>query len=69
MTDKPELPARHEAPPRVNRRGFLRGAGVAAVAAPLAASAEQLVQPTDNQVPARYQETDHVKRFYAMNRR
>ncbi len=63
MTDKPE------SPPRVDRRSFLRGAGVAAVAAPLAASAEQLAQPTDNQVPARYRETEHVTRFYELNRR
>ena len=54
---------------RVDRRGFLRGAGVAAVAVPVAASAETLVRPTQHQAPARYQESDHVKRFYALNRR
>ena len=57
-------------PLQANRRLFLRGAGVAAVAVPLAAKgAETLVQPTEHQIPARYQDTDYVKRFYAMNRR
>jgi len=64
MTDKrPE-------PVRVDRRSFLRGAGIAAAAvAPLSASAEQLVRPTNHQAPARYQESEHVKRFYELNRR
>ena len=62
MKEQPEV--------RVDRRGFLRGAGIAAAAAvPVAASAEQLVRPTEHQAPARYQETEHVKRFYALNRR
>jgi len=55
---------------RVDRRMFLRGASVAAVAAPATAiAAEKLVKPTEHRLPARYQETDHVKRFYALNRR
>jgi hypothetical protein len=63
MTEKSDKPA------RVDRRAFLRGASVAAAAVPLAASAEQLKQPTNHQAPARYQESEHVKRFYALNRR
>lgn len=64
MTDKRDQPV------RVDRRLFLRGAGVAAVTAPLAASAsEKLVEATDHQAPARYKESDHVKRFYELNRR
>jgi hypothetical protein len=63
MTDK------NNEPIKANRRLFLRSASVAAVAVPLAAKGETLVKPTDHQIPGRYQETDHVKRFYALNRR
>lgn len=56
-------------PIKANRRFFLRSASVVAVAVPLAAKGETLVKPTDHQLPARYQESDHVKRFYALNRR
>ncbi len=64
MTDKPDTPV------RANRRAFLRGAGIAAVAAPLSASAaEKLVQPTSHQAPARYKDSEHVQQFYALNRR
>ncbi|HYZ63135.1 MAG TPA: twin-arginine translocation signal domain-containing protein [Acetobacteraceae bacterium] len=63
MSDKTERKV------RIDRRLFLRGAGVAAVAAPLTASAEELRQPTNNQAPARYKESEHVKRFYELNRR
>ncbi len=63
MTDEPKQPI------QASRRLFLRGAGVAAVAVPLAAKGETLVRPTEHQIPARYQETEHVKRFYALNRR
>ena len=54
---------------RADRRSFLRGAGIAAAAVPLSASAEVLKQPTNHQAPARYQESAHVKQFYALNRR
>lgn len=74
MTDKTQTPgtqtpgeARDGA--RVDRRAFLRGAGLAAAAVPVTASAERLVKPTDNQISGRYKDTDHVRRFYAMNRR
>ena len=63
MTNKPEQTI------RPNRRLFLQGAGVAAVAAPLAAKAETLVKPTNHQLPARYQDSEHNQRFYALNRR
>ena len=56
-------------PIRADRRAFLRGAGIAAAAAPLAASAEVLKQPTNHQAPARYQDSAHNKQFYALNRR
>ncbi len=70
MTDKPKSPPRLNAPLRVDRRSFLRGASVAAaVVVPLAADAEQLVQPTNHQAPARYKDSEHVQRFYALNRR
>lgn len=64
MNEKPQAPAT-----RVDRRAFLRGAGLAAAAVPVTASAERLVRPTDNQLPGRYKDTEHVRRFYAMNRR
>ena len=54
---------------RADRRSFLRGAGITAAAVPLSASAEVLYQPTNHQAPGRYQESAHVKQFYALNRR
>ncbi len=56
-------------PVEADRRLFLRGAAVAAASIPLSASAERLVQPTDHQIGPRYQESEHVKRFYELNRR
>ena len=67
MTDKPVSSLAQMF--RANRRRFLQGAGAAAVAAPLAAKAETLVRPTNHQIGPRYQESEHVKRFYALNRR
>jgi hypothetical protein len=52
-----------------DRRLFLRGATVAAVAVPMAAKAETLVKPTDHQIGTRYKESEHIKRFYELNRR
>jgi hypothetical protein len=57
----------------VGRREFLRalgaGAGVAATAAaPLATSARADDEPDAEKRKARYRETDHVKKFYAVNR-
>lgn len=57
----------------VGRRDFLRalgaGAGVAATtAAPLAVAAKADTESNDEKRKARYKETDHVKRFYSVNR-
>ncbi len=57
----------------VGRREFLRalgaGAGVAATAAaPLATGAKADTENNDEKRKARYKETDHVKKFYAVNR-
>lgn len=58
---------------KFGRRDFLRalgaGAGVAVTtAAPLATPAAADSETNDEKRKARYQETDHVKRFYAVNR-
>ncbi len=58
---------------KVGRREFLRalgaGAGVAATAAaPLATSATADTETNDEKRKARYKETDHVKKFYSVNR-
>ena len=56
---------------KVGRREFLRamgaGAGLA-VAAPLASGAKADTENNDEKRKARYQETDHVKTFYRVNR-
>ena len=55
----------------VGRREFLRalGAGAtAAAAAPLATEAKADSETNDEKRKARYQESDHVKRFYRVNR-
>ncbi len=52
-----------------DRRLFLRGAAVVAVAVPMTAHAETLVKPTDHQIGPRYKESEHIKRFYELNRR
>jgi hypothetical protein len=57
----------------VGRREFLRalgaGAGVAAAsAAPLATGANADTENNDEKRKARYKETDHVKKFYSVNR-
>ena len=57
----------------VARRDSLRalgaGAGVAATAAaPLATPAHADSESNDEKRKARYRETDHVKRFYTVNR-
>lgn len=55
---------------RAGRRGFLKGAGIAATAAVVAPVASE-AQATENRQDARkarYRETEHVRRFYATNR-
>ncbi len=61
-----------ESKAKVGRREFLRvlgaGAGVAATAGPLATSAHADTESNDEKRKARYKETDHVKKFYSVNR-
>ena len=58
----------------VGRRDFLRKVGIGAVsagaaaAAPLAGPAHADTESNDEKRKARYQETDHVKTFYRVNR-
>jgi hypothetical protein len=58
----------------VGRRDFLRKVGVgavgagAAVAAPLTGPALADSETNDEKRKARYQETDHIKTFYRVNR-
>ena len=58
----------------VGRRDFLRKVGIgavgagAAVAAPLTGPALADTETTDEKRKARYQETDHIKTFYRVNR-
>jgi len=56
----------------VGRRDFLRalgaGAGVAATAPIAATGAKADSETNDEKRKARYKETDHVKKFYAVNR-
>ena len=56
----------------VGRRDFLRvlgaGAGVAATAPIAATGAKADDEPNDERRKARYKESDHVKKFYAVNR-
>jgi len=58
----------------VGRRDFLRKVGIgavgagAAVAAPLVESARADTETNDEKRKARYQETEHVKTYYRVNR-
>ena len=58
----------------VGRRDFLRKVGIgavgagAAVAAPLTGPALADTETNDEKRKARYQETDHIKTFYRVNR-
>ena len=58
----------------VGRRYFLRKVGIgavgagAAVAAPLVETARADTETNDEKRKARYQETDHVKTYYRVNR-
>ena len=55
---------------RLGRRGFLRALGVGSVAAaaPLVTDARADTESNDEKRKARYKETDHVKKFYSVNR-
>ena len=58
----------------VGRRNFLRKVGIATVGAgatlatPLMAPAQADSENNDEKRKARYQKTDHVKRYYRVNR-
>ena len=58
----------------VGRRDFLRKVGIGAVgagaaaAAPLTGPARADTETNDEKRKARYQETDHVKTYYRVNR-
>jgi hypothetical protein len=58
----------------VGRRDFLRKVGIgavgagAAVAAPLTGPARADSESNSEKLKARYQETDHVKTYYRVNR-
>jgi len=56
----------------VGRRDFLRalgaGAGIAATAPIAATEGKADSETNDEKCKARYQETDHVKKFYSVNR-
>ena len=56
----------------VGRRDFLRAIGAGAVgvaaSAPLGGEAEAAPESPDEQRKARYKETDHIKRYYSVNR-
>ena len=55
----------------VGRRDFLRVLGVgagAAATAPLVSEARADSETNDEKRKARYQETDHVKKYYSVNR-
>lgn len=57
---------------KLGRRDFLRAlgasAGVAVAAAPLVTEVRADSESDDEKRRARYRETDHVKKFYAVNR-
>jgi len=59
---------------KVGRRDFLRRVGVgtvgagATLATPLISSAQADSESNDEKRKARYQETDHVKEYYRVNR-
>jgi len=55
----------------VERRDFLKAvglAGTAAVAVPLAVTGAEAEESSEERIKPRYQETQHVKQFYALNR-
>ena len=56
----------------LERRRFLKTAGIAAAgaatAAQIAPTEAQATESAPERVKARYQETEHVRRFYALNR-
>ncbi|WP_075217664.1 twin-arginine translocation signal domain-containing protein [Mongoliimonas terrestris] len=60
-----------KAPPTVDRRAFLTGAGLAGATAAAAVGGTVLAEARESpeeQLKGRYSETPHVQRFYALNR-
>jgi hypothetical protein len=62
-----------KAPRQLGRREFLRNVGAGATAAvavtvPLAGEAHADTEADEEKRKSRYQETDHVKAFYRVNR-
>ncbi len=55
-----------------NRRALLKGAALAGVGAaasvPLAVTSAEAAESPSEQIKARYRETDHIKRYYYLNR-
>jgi hypothetical protein len=56
----------------VERRDFLKAIGLAgtaaAVAVPLAVTGAEAEESREERIKPRYQETQHVKQYYALNR-
>jgi nitrous oxide reductase len=56
----------------VERRDFLKAVGLAgtaaAVAVPMAVTGAEAAESAQERIKPRYQETQHVKQFYALNR-
>jgi hypothetical protein len=56
----------------VGRRDFLRAVGAGAVgiaaSAPLTGEAQAATESPEEQRKARYKETDHIRRYYSVNR-
>ena len=63
--------SRDDTRPGLERRAFLKTAGLAgagAAAIAVAGDAAEARESAQEQVKERYQESDHVKRYYALNR-
>jgi hypothetical protein len=56
----------------VERRDFLKAIGLAgtaaAVAVPMAVTGAEAAESAQERIKPRYQETQHVKQYYALNR-
>ena len=62
---------RDNSKPGIDRRDLLKGLGLGAAGAAAVAVAPAAVEAAETpqeQVKQRYSETEHVKRFYALNR-
>lgn len=71
MADRETERSTHDEAP--SRRSLLKGAaltgiGAATAAAAMASSDAEAAESQEERVKARYRETEHVKRYYALNR-